>query len=289
MRQMKRKIKRLLIFFLIISFGVGAPSLFKNNSDASENIDEPEVTNSMDSSGLIIEEYDSISNEISTLINKNLDDEIEDSDGNFEESEPDTFSTDSIPEYSGDISVAINDNNPFFTADEFITTPFETYSSLDNFGRCNVAYANVCKELMPTEKRGNIGNVRPTGWHTVKYAGIDGNYLYNRCHLIGYQLTGENANEKNLITGTRYFNVQGMEPYETDVAQYVKRTGHHVLYRVTPVFEGNNLLADGVLMEAASVEDETIRFCVFVYNVQPGIEIDYSNGNSFGPEYTGNK
>lgn len=140
---------------------------------------------------------------------------------------------------------------------------------------------------MPTEERGEIGSVKPTGWHTVRYNGIDGNYLYNRCHLIGYQLSGENANEKNLITGTRYLNTQGMLPFENQVAEYVKSTNHHVLYRVTPMFDGNNLLASGVLIEAQSVEDDKIKFNVYCYNVQPGIEINYTNGESTGPEFTG--
>ena len=142
---------------------------------------------------------------------------------------------------------------------------------------------------MPTSERGNIGSVKPTGWHTVKYSGIDGNYLYNRCHLIGYQLTAENANNKNLITGTRYMNVEGMLPFENMVADYIKETNNHVLYRVTPIFESNNLLASGVLMEAKSVEDngKGIEFCVYCYNVQPGIEINYKTGESSGQEYTG--
>ena len=142
---------------------------------------------------------------------------------------------------------------------------------------------------MPTEERGNIGNVKPTGWHTVRYAGIDGNYLYNRCHLIGFQLTAENANERNLITGTRYMNVQGMLPFENMVADYIKETNNHVLYRVIPIFDENNLVASGVLMEAKSVEDNGngIEFCVYCYNVQPGVTIDYKTGESEGPEYTG--
>lgn len=142
---------------------------------------------------------------------------------------------------------------------------------------------------MPTEERGSIGNVKPSGWHTVKYNGIDGNYLYNRCHLIGFQLTAENANERNLITGTRYMNVQGMLPFENMVADYIKETNNHVLYRVTPIFKGNNLLASGVLIEAKSVEDNGsgIEFCVYCYNVQPGVTIDYKTGESNGPEYTG--
>lgn len=191
-------------------------------------------------------------------------------------------SADAIPAYSGSPYVTVNDNVPFFTDSEMVTTPFEYYSDLDSLGRCGTAYANVCKEIMPTEKRGAIGSVKPTGWHTVKYDIVDGKYLYNRCHLIGYQLSGENANTKNLITGTRYLNVDGMLPFENMVADYVKETGNHVLYRVTPVFDGNNLVADGVRMEAKSVEDNGagILFHVYCYNVQPGVSINYENGDS---------
>lgn len=191
------------------------------------------------------------------------------------------FDLSQAPPYSGSPVAVVNNNIPFFTADELTTDVFEKYSDLDSLGRCGVAYANVCKELMPTEPRGKIGMIRPSGWHTVKYNGIvDGNYLYNRCHLIAFELAGENANVKNLITGTRYMNVQGMEPYEDDTKSYVERTGHHVLYRVTPIFEGDNLVASGVLMEAHSVEDNNFYFCVYCYNVQPGININYANGDS---------
>ena len=188
-----------------------------------------------------------------------------------------------IPEYEGEPFVLINQNIPFFEKDDYTTESFENYSELDELGRCGAAYANISKELMPTEERGQIGDVRPSGWHTVKYPDlIEDRYLYNRCHLIGYQLSGENANEKNLITGTRYMNVEGMLPFENKVADYVRRSDNHVLYRVTPVFEGNNLVATGVLIEAYSVEDrgEGVCFCVFVHNVQPGIEIDYRTGES---------
>ena len=194
-----------------------------------------------------------------------------------------------IPEYSGNAYVYINNNIPFFEEVDLTTTSYEKYSDLDSLGRCGVAIANIGQDLMPTEERGSIGSVKPTGWHTVRYQGIDGNYLYNRCHLIGYQLSGENANEKNLITGTRYLNVEGMLPFENMVADYVEETNNHVLYRVTPIFEGDNLLASGVLIEAKSVEDNGagIQFNVYCYNVQPGIEIDYETGDSTGPEYTG--
>lgn len=195
-----------------------------------------------------------------------------------------SFDIKDVPKYDGKPSVAINGNKPYFTTKEKKNTnAFESYHKLDKLGRCGVAYANICPELMPTEERGAIGSVKPTGWHTVKYNGIvDGNYLYNRCHLIAYCLAAENANKKNLITGTRYLNIEGMLPYETKVADYVDKTGNHVLYRVTPIFEGNNLLASGVLMEAYSVEDKGkgISFCVYCYNVQPGIIINYKNGNS---------
>ena len=187
-----------------------------------------------------------------------------------------------IPEYDGQPYVSVNDNIPFFTEEELTTESFEEYSELDELGRCQTAYANVGRDLMPTEARGSIGSVKPTGWHTTKYEGIDGKYLYNRCHLIGYQLTAENANEKNLITGTRYLNIQGQLPFENMVADYVKETDYHVLYRITPVFEGDNLIASGVLMEGYSVEDQGqgICFCAYAYNVQPGIEIDYATGDS---------
>ena len=192
-----------------------------------------------------------------------------------------SFDFSQVPAYSGQPVFIVNDNVPFFSAGDVTTTAFEKYSDLDSLGRCGVAYANICKELMPTEPRGTIGAVRPSGWHTVKYSGVvEGNYLYNRCHLIAYELAGENANTKNLITGTRYMNTQGMLPYENDTAAYVKRTGHHVLYRVTPIFEGDNLVASGVLMEAQSVEDDNFHFCIYCYNVQPGVVINYLNGDS---------
>lgn len=193
------------------------------------------------------------------------------------------FSLADIAPYSGEPCAVVNGNVPYFSKEELTTQSFESYSGLDGLGRCGAAYACVGLDLMPTEERGSIGNVRPTGWHTVKYNDIvDGNYLYNRCHLIGYLLSGENANERNLITGTRYLNVQGMLPYENRIADYVQESGNHVLYRVTPVFEGENLLASGVLMEALSVEDggQAVSFCVYAYNVQPGIAIDYATGES---------
>lgn len=187
-----------------------------------------------------------------------------------------------IPEYTGSAYTVLNDNIPDFPEEDFTEESFETYSDLDSLGRCGVAYANIGEDIMPTEKRGSIGQVKPSGWHTVKYDSVDGKYLYNRCHLIGYQLTAENANEKNLITGTRYLNTEGMLPFENMVADYIKETGNHVLYRVTPLFDGNNLVATGVQMEAESVEDkgDGILYNVFCYNIQPGITIDYKSGDS---------
>lgn len=190
------------------------------------------------------------------------------------------ISIEDIPSYSDRIYVTLNNNVPYFTEADYTTKSFETYSNLDSLGRCGVAYANICKEIMPTEERGDISDVYPTGWKQKKY---DGTYLYNRCHLIGHQLAGEDANEKNLITGTRYFNVSGMLPFENEVADYIKTNqNNHVLYRVTPIYKDKNLVATGVQMEAYSVEDNGVGVCfnVFVYNVQPGISINYETGES---------
>lgn len=203
------------------------------------------------------------------------------------------LSLEDVPAYSGEPYVEINGNEPDFSSSDLTEEAFETYSALDSLGRCGTAYANVGVELMPTEDRGDIGQVKPSGWHTVKYDCVDGKYLYNRCHLIGYQLTGENANEENLITGTRYLNVEGMLPFENMVADYVQETEDHVLYRVTPIYEGSDLVARGVQMEAMSVEDQGAGICfnVYVYNVQPGVTIDYATGKSWledeAPETSG--
>lgn len=188
----------------------------------------------------------------------------------------------SIPEYSNANYVVLNNNEPNFTESDYTTDSFERYSELDSLGRAKVAYANIGVDLMPTEERGSIGQVKPSGWHLVKYDIVNGKYLYNRCHLIGFQLTGENANEKNLITCTRQMNTVGMLEFENKVANYIKSTNNHVLYRVTPIYKDDNLLASGVVMEAYSVEDsgEGIKFNVFVYNVQDGIDIDYKTGDS---------
>ena len=193
-----------------------------------------------------------------------------------------SFDLNTIPEFTNEPYIVLNNNQPEFSDEDFNKKSFEEYSKLDYLGRCGPAFAKVGIETMPTEERGEIGMVRPSGWKTIKYDNIDGKYLYNRCHLIGYQLTGENANEENLITGTRYMNVEGMLPFENIVAEYVRKTENHVLYKVTPIFEGKNLLANGVQIEAKSVEDsgEGICFNVYVYNNQPGITINYTNGDS---------
>ena len=188
-----------------------------------------------------------------------------------------------VPEYTGKPYVEINNNKPFFTEKDLNSEVFEKYSELDYYGRCGVAYACLSKELMPEGERGEIGLIKPSGWQTVKYPEqIEDLYLYNRCHLIAWCLAGENDNEENLITGTRYMNVEGMLPFEEIVASYLDKTNNHVLYRVTPVYEGDNLVASGVLMEAYSIEDngKGICFCVYCYNVQPGIDIDYATGES---------
>ena len=185
-------------------------------------------------------------------------------------------------EYDESIYTMLNNNEPYFDDLELTTDSFEEYSELDYLNRAGVAVANIGIDLMPTEKRGSIGMIKPSGWHTIKYDIVDGKYLYNRCHLIGYQLTGENANEKNLITCTRQTNTIGMVPFENMIANYIKETNNHVLYRVTPIFEGENLLATAIELEALSIEDkgEGIKFNVYVYNIQDGIEIDYKTGDS---------
>ena len=193
-----------------------------------------------------------------------------------------TYKIENIPQYSGEAYVTINENKPNFTDEDYTKDTFELYSDLDILNRAGVAFAKVSKETMPTEERGSIGMIKPTGWHTVKYDIVSGKYLYNRCHLIGYQLTGENANEKNLITCTRQMNTGAMLEFESEVANYIDETNNHVLYRVTPIYVDNNLLASGVEIEASSVEDKCGEICfnVYIYNVQDGITIDYTNGDS---------
>ena len=198
----------------------------------------------------------------------------------------------SLPKYSGEAYVVVNNNQPNFSASELTTKGYEKYSSLDSLGRCGAALASCGKEIMPgaNEERGSISSIKPTGWIQKSYSGISGGYLWNRCHLIGWQLSAENANRQNLITGTRYMNINGMLPFENMVADYIKETGNHVAYRITPIFEGNNLVCSGVQMEAYSVEDDGDGICfnVYCYNVQPGITINYANGDSSGPSSNNN-
>ncbi len=190
-----------------------------------------------------------------------------------------------VPKFSGKAFAVLNDGMPKFGSDKITTISYEYYSDLDSLGRCGYTEACIGKDLMPTEERESISSVKPSGWVNNKYDSelVDGGYIYNRCHLIGFQLTGENANKQNLITGTRYMNVEGMLPFENMVADYVKETDNHVMYRVTPIYDGRDLVACGVQIEAYSVEDEGEEICfnVYVYNVQPGIVIDYATGENW--------
>ena len=220
---------------------------------------------------------------IASYFNIDLEKYINDLTNEYKISYSNSFDLTSIPDFTDEPYVVLNENNPDFTQEDLEKeNKFEEYSQLDYLGRCGVAFAKIGIDTMPTEEREEISQVKPSGWQSVKYDNVDGKYLYNRCHLIGFQLAGENANEKNLITGTRYMNVQGMLPFENMIADFVKETKNHVLYRVTPIYEGENLVASGIQMEAKSVEDngESICFNVYVYNAEPGITIDYSNGNS---------
>ncbi len=190
------------------------------------------------------------------------------------------FDPGQFPPYSGHPYAEINGGTPFFTAEELASGPFETYSELDSLGRCGPAFALISRDTMPSEERGDIRNIIPSGWKWTKYDFIEYEYLYNRCHLIAYALSGENDNPLNLITGTRYLNYEGMRPFEGRIASYIYRTSSPVLYRVTPVFYGNELVARGVLLEAASVADSGLSLCVYCYNVQPGVFINYATGDS---------
>ena len=196
----------------------------------------------------------------------------------------DLFTLDMVPPYSGKAYADINGDVPFFTEEEMTSEAFHEYWPLDDLGRCTGAYACVGPETLPKQKRGDISMVKPTGWNTNRYDDIDGEMLFNRCHLIGHLLTGQDANERNLVTGTRYMNVEGMLPFEESVVMYVEGTGHHVMYRVRPYFDGDDLVCSGVLMEAKSVEDPRVQFCAFCYNVQPGITIDYATGENWRTE-----
>lgn len=272
---MKKKIITIIAVIAIV-FSVFTYVTGKSNQPGDPTVSDLETTHYESFSSFIESEKDEIKSEIENKENvskpdKNTSQEVE-------------FDYSKIPEYKNSPYVKVNNNKPYFTKPEMDIAykPYEFYSELDSLGRCGYTFAVVCNETMPTEKRGEIGMIKPTGWHTVKYDCVNGKYLYNRCHLIGYQLTAENANVKNLITGTRYLNVDGMLPFENMVADYVKETRNHVMYRVTPIFGDNNLVAYGVLMEAYSLEDkgDGVCFNVFCYNVQPGVTIDYATGES---------
>ena len=280
MKRTKTIILSLLLLLALLFGGCGDGEVTQN--DNLPEINQPNILTEID-------EADESQAEESNKIEEKSEDKQDIADDlqvNNQASEQNNnfFSLTDVPTYNGKAYVAINNNEPYFTQADYTTKSFERYSSLDSLGRCSVAFANVGQDIMPTEDRGDISSITPTGWKNKNYGDlVDGGYLYNRCHLLGFQLTAENANEKNLITGTRYLNTEGMLPFENMVADYVKETGNHVLYRVTPVFEGDNLLASGVLMEGYSIEDEGegINFCVYCYNVQPGIVIDYATGESY--------
>jgi DNA-entry nuclease len=243
----------------------GVPKLtpFDNQKQTEKQVDEKEVENKQETSSESPEANTETTQE-ATAFDYNL-----------------------LPAYSGEAYTVVNDNKPYFYPDYMVPktyTSYATYGDLDQLGRCTETFAIIGKDIMPTEPRGSIKDVKPTGWKIGKYDFVNGKYLYNRCHLIGYQLTGENANPKNLITGTRYLNVDGMLPFENLIAGYLKSNSQaHVAYRVTPIFIGNELVARGVLMEAMSLEDsgESVMFNVFCYNVQPGVEIDYNTGDNW--------
>ena len=262
-----KQIEKIISTLIVIIFIIASWVINKQENNNTENqLNETNITT---------EQAQTIEN-VNTNTTQNLSSETQ----KENTGENITYNLSKIPEYTDKIYTEINNNIPYFEEKEHTTKAFENYSQLDNLKRCGVAYANICKEIMPTEKRGDISNVKPTGWKQTKY---DGKFLYNRCHLIGYQLAGENANELNLITGTNYFNVEGMLPFENKVAEYIeKNNNNHVLYRVTPDFKGDNKVASGVEMEAYSVEDNGrgISFNVYVYNVQPRITINYQTGES---------
>lgn len=276
---MKHKKTAKLYLLLTVMFSLlfqGCTSYVENQSNLSENISQENIIDTPVS----YDGQDLKEPEVWQQPSEDNLDEAAQSDAEIAEK----VELDAIPDFSGKPYVVVNDNTPEFSdTDKNVTAAFEIYSDLDSLGRCGVAYANICEEIMPIDERGEIGQIKPSGWHTIKYDIVDGNYLYNRCHLIGYQLAGENDNEKNLITGTRYLNMEGMLPFENLVTDYVKSTGNHVLYRVTPIYEGDNLLANAVQMEGYSVEDNGAGICfnIYVYNNQPGISIDYATGDSW--------
>lgn len=278
----KNIIRNSALIGLILSFVLAFTACSNADTGYGETESQVSVSEVPDVREEFAEERNSVDSEDDEQL-ANASTDATESDKNADINTTVSFNYKDIPKYSGEPYVEINKGVPYFTEDDMTTESFESYSELDKLGRCGTAFACVGTDTMPTEERGKIGMIKPSGWHTVKYPGVvDGLYVYNRCHLIAYCLTAENANEKNLITGTRSMNVDGMLPFETKTVQYVEKTGNHVLYRVTPVFKKNDLVCRGVLMEAYSVEDDGkgIQFCVFCYNVQPGIKIDYATGET---------
>ena len=272
---------------------IATQSSADKGSDSFDSHNETRLPYVEDNS--IIIEDSSITPEITEAVTPIITQIIEPGVSNNQDFEPTVslskgFILEDVPDFSGKPYYKVNNDVPFFTEDMLTTDYYESYGKLDALGRCTSCIACIGEECMPTESRGTIGQYKPTGWHTVKYKGIDGNYLYNRCHLIGYQLTAENSNPQNMITGTRYMNIQGMLYWEDITAWYIRSTGNHVLYRSTPIFVGDELLARGVLIEAVSVEDNGagIQFCEFCYNVQPGVIINYATGDSEGEDFTTN-
>lgn len=278
MKDNRKKRKRFLpIWFLLIALLIGGCGS-ETESRQTDAITQQTLTETADTLEETQEQRAVVASDETESAAKTQD-EITD----YATEKSSVLTMDEIPAFADAPYVVIDDNEPDFQESDYSETSYEYYSDLDELGRCGVAVSNIGKDLMPTKKRGSIGKVKPSGWHTVKYDFVDGKYLYNRCHLIGYQLTAENANEKNLITGTRYMNVDGMLPFENMVADYIKETENHVLYRVTPIFQGEDLVAQGLVMEAYSVEDQGDGICfhVYVYNVQPGVEIEYATGENW--------
>ena len=280
---LKKHIKEVILFIILTAILCGC---MKSSVDQQSEDSVPQIVNQ--SNGVAEEKT---TEESGSIESSQEEDTSDFSEVNCEgQSSSYVFDYDCIPEYSGLPAIELNNNVPLFEETEKIVGEFEYYSELDDLGRCGVAYANLSKDTMPNSERGPMGSLKPSGWHTVKYNDlIDGNYLYNRCHLIGYQLAGENDNMKNLMTGTRYLNIQGMLPFENTVSGYIESTGNHVLYRVTPIFGDKNLVAYGVTVEGYSIEDNGVGICFFayLYNVQPGIIIDYLSGDSYrDPEYS---
>ena len=274
----RNKFKRIIVFIVIVVLfslgqsGVSEARRYKNVKTVNDSKNIIEIIKNTETTQTV--------SETENLYESNME---ENSLVDLTETNTEELGYYDIPEYVGEPYVEINNNLPYFSDEEYSKKSYEYYSSLDQLGRAGEAIACIGEDLMPTVERGEIGMIKPSGWVQNKYDWVDGKYLYNRCHLIGYQLTGENANESNLITGTRSFNVEGMLPFENEVADYIHETGNHVMYKVTPIYDGDDLLAQGVQIQAISVEDGGYGVCfnVFVYNMEPGVIINYSTGDNW--------